>query len=57
MMPLSRWGAKAMVAKKVTTEAMPSCLLACQACLTAPTFTRPITAMMMMAANTAWGRW
>jgi len=57
MMPLSRCGANASVAMKVTSAAMPSCLLACQACLTAPKLTSPITAMMMIAASTACGRW
>jgi len=57
MMPLSRCGANARVAIKVATAAMPSCLLACQACLTALRFTSPITAMIMMAASTACGRW
>ena len=57
MMPLSRCGANASVATKVTTAAMPSCLLACQACLMAPKLIRPITAMMITAASTACGRW
>ena len=57
MMPLSRCGAKARVAMKVTTAAMPSCLWASQAWRMALKLMSPITAIMMTAASTDWGRW
>ena len=57
MMPRSRCGANSSVLTKVITEMMPSWRCAFQACMKPDTLIRPITAIMMIAASTAWGRW
>ena len=57
MMPLSRWGANQRVQRKLRMEMRPSYHWARQEWRKPETLIRPMTAIMMIAASTDWGRW
>ena len=57
IIPLSKWGAKTRVLIKEMIAMAPSYHCAFQAWMKPETFISPRTAIMMIAANTDWGRW
>lgn len=57
MMPLSRCGAKARVARKVMTEMAPSYFATFHECRKPAGWMSPMTAIMITAANVHCGRW